>query len=295
MRSSSHRSASSGSTICAAPNCSPTRGDAARVDGHHVADAPVGQSGDGEEPDRAASDDGHPLPWFHLPLVHRLHADRGRLGQRSDVQAHVAWDREQPTALGRLPDEEERSEAAFVGAAPQPAQLLVARVDDDPVARRDPVHLVAGPLDDAGHLVTQRHRPAGDAAHVHEGDVGAADPARGHPNHGVPWARRPRCNVVETNVMGTVDPDLLHRPVPVSTGCLLPSPTAAQYAVPALSCVGPTERRSLGTPGCASPAAPKVPHPLPDRGGEGGRVVHSIGPLAGPQTAGPLWNGFGAG
>ena len=85
--------------------------------------------------------DGHPLPRFHLGLVHRLHADGGRLGQRGNVQCHVVGHREQPPALGRLPDEEERGQAAFVGATPQPAQLLVGRVDDDPVTRRDPVHL----------------------------------------------------------------------------------------------------------------------------------------------------------
>ena len=42
-------------------------------------------------------------------------------------------------------------------AAAQPSELLVDRVDDDPVADGDAGHLVADPLDDAGQLVTERH------------------------------------------------------------------------------------------------------------------------------------------
>ena len=222
----------------------------AGVDGHHVADGPVGQRRDGEKPDRAAPDNGHPVPRLHLALVHRLHADRGWFGQCGDLQRHVIGDREQSSPLGRLAHQEERGETAFICSAAEPAQSLVGWVDDDPVARSDDAHLASDPLDHAGHLVAQRHRSPGDAAHVYEGNVGAADPAGRHPYDGVARTRWRRRDVVESDVARAMDPDLLHRAGLASTGRTLPSPTAAQYAVPTVAASAepsgiPPERRGV--------------------------------------------------
>ena len=122
---------------------------------------------------------------------------------------------EQPPALGGLSHEEERREPALGRAAAQPAQLLVRRMDDDPVTHRDAVDLAAGPLDHAGHLVAESHGSPGDASHMDEGDIGAADPARRGADEGIAGARVCRREIVEADVIGAVHPNLSHPPGPL--------------------------------------------------------------------------------
>ncbi len=129
------------------------------------------------------------------------------------------------TGNRRLPLAASRTRSSGVrppssGSAAQPSELLVDRVDDDPVADGGAGHLVADPLDHPGQLVAEGHGPPGETAHVDEGHVGAADPAGGHPHQGVPGARVGLGDVVEADVVGPVHADLLHRPPP-----LPPSPT----------------------------------------------------------------------
>ncbi len=234
--SSSHRSASREFTTCAAPNCwasSSRRGLVSTATTSRMplsASVAMARSPIGPQPSTATRSPGAISPWFTACMPTAAGSVKG-----GDTQLHLVGYREQPSPLGRLADEEERREAAFGRATAQPAQFLVGWMHDDPVAGCDAVHLAAGPLDHAGHLVAQRHGSPGDAAHVHEGDIGATDPTCRHADEGVTRAGRRRGDVVEANVVGTVDPDLLHRPVPLQSSRTLRSPTGPQYAVPVVS------------------------------------------------------------
>ena len=252
--SPSHRSSSRGLIAWSAPNCCAssrrrrlvsiaTTSRTPRSASVAMARRPIGP-----HPTTATRSPGSTSPWFTACMPTAAGS-----ASAAACRPMVVGDREQASALGRLPDEEERGQATLGCAAAQPAQLFVGRVDDDPVTRRHAVHLCAGPLDHTGHLVTQRHRPARDAAHVHEGDIGAADPTSRHPDDGVARARRRRRDIVEADIVGAVDPDLLHRLGPASVGRTLPSPTAAQYAVPALR---PSARPSGIPPGRRGVRAP---------------------------------------
>ena len=144
-------------------------------------------------------------------------------------------------------------------------------------------------LDDARQLVTERHRPAGDPAHVNAGDVQPQMPQAAIRA----TASRGPVVVVGTSSRrrrGAVDPDLLHRPARASRiGRTAPSPHCWAVCRAGAHCVGPRPSGGpSGAPGCASLAAPKVPLQPPDRGGEGGGCCTSIGPLSGLQPEGPV-------
>ena len=71
----------------------------------------------------------------------------------------------------------------------------------------DPVHR-------AGHLVAEAHGGAGragHAAHLDVGEVAAADPAGGHPNHDIAGPGVGLVDVVDPDVVGPVDAYLPHR------------------------------------------------------------------------------------
>ena len=290
--SSSHRSASSGFTTCAAPNCcASSRRRGAGVDRHHVADAPVGQRGDGQEPDRAAArrrPPGPPVPRRpgSPPACRRRPARSAR--RRAGPCRSGTGNSRRPLAASRT----RRSGVRPPSSAPLPSRPSSSSagwtMTRSPGAT--PSTSLPGPLDHAGHLVTQRHRPAGDAAHVHEGDVGAADPAGRHPHDGVARARRRGRDVVEANVVGAVDPDLLHRPGPALDWSHTPLP----HWLRSMPCRRSRRRSdraaSPGASGCASPAAPKAPLQLPDRGGEGGGFRTPSDRCLGPTLA----TGYGA-
>ena len=96
---------------------------------------------------------------------------------------------------------------------------------------------------------------AGEAAHVHEGHVGAADPAGGDPDEGVARARVGLGDLVEADVVGPVHADLLHRaPLPEAGGVLCSStgPDPGMRPAAALDRRGPAEQRSLGSRRTAS-------------------------------------------
>ena len=128
-------------------------------------------------------------PGAHLGLVHRLHAHGGRFGQRGDAAG--ACRRAPGTAAGPWPP---RGRGG-AGSDPPSSAPLPSRPSSSsagwtmtrsPAATRPPPRRPTRPRRPSRG---RGHRPPRDAAHVHEGDVGAADPAGGDPHQGVTWAR----------------------------------------------------------------------------------------------------------
>ena len=180
--SSSHMSISSGFTTSAAPNCCAssrrrrlvsmaTTSRMPRSANVAMASSPIGP-----HPTTATRSPGATSPW--LTACMPTAAGSASAATRRSMPLGNG---EQPPALGGLSHEEERREPALGRAAAQPAQLLVRRMDDDPVTHRDAVDLAAGPLDHAGHLVAESHGPPGDASHD------------GRRRHRCRRSRTPRC------------------------------------------------------------------------------------------------------
>ena len=107
----------------------------AEVDGDDPFVAAVDQGGDGGEADRPTSEHGDALAGLDVGLVGGAHADGQRLRQGGHVERQIIGDAMEPAAVG-VGHEEERREAAFGRAVADPAQLVVARLHDHPVADR---------------------------------------------------------------------------------------------------------------------------------------------------------------
>ncbi|MFN8640236.1 MAG: hypothetical protein U0802_00700 [Candidatus Binatia bacterium] len=86
-------------------------------------------------------------------------------------------------------------------------------MDDDALADREPSHLAADPVHDAGDLVPETERPVAGpaaAAEADEREIGAADAARGDAHDGVARPRPRRRDLVEPHVARAVYPHLAH-------------------------------------------------------------------------------------
>ena len=112
-------------------------------------------------------------------------------------------------------DEQLGGEPSLGGAVSDAAPLVVARMDDDPVADPGRVDVGADPLDRAGDLVAEAQwgvgRP-GHAAHPDVGEIAATDAAGSHGHQRVVRAGIRRPDLVEPHVPRAVHPDLLHGP-----------------------------------------------------------------------------------
>ena len=99
-------------------------------------------------------------------------------------------------------------------AVADPAELVAARLDDDPVADVRGRHVGPDPVDDTGHLVAEAHgcpgRP-GDPSHLDIGQVAAADAARGDPHITSSRTGSGSATSSTRTSPGTVHPNLQHR------------------------------------------------------------------------------------
>ncbi len=80
-----------------------------------------------------ASEHGDAVTRSHVGLVGGVHADGERLGEGGHLERQVVGNMVEPAAIG-FGDQEERGQSALGGTVPDPPELVVARLDHDPVA-----------------------------------------------------------------------------------------------------------------------------------------------------------------
>ena len=168
---------------------------------------------DGRQADGPASEHGDALSGLDVRLVGGAHADSQGLRERRHVERQVAGDTVEPGAVG-VGDEEERCESPLRGAVADPTQFVVARLHDDAVAGAGDRDVGPDPVDDARHLVAEAHRAVartGEPAHLDVREVATADAAGRDVDNDVAGARFRFRDIVDTDVTGPVDANLVHR------------------------------------------------------------------------------------
>ncbi|HVC69818.1 MAG TPA: hypothetical protein VNC61_06085 [Acidimicrobiales bacterium] len=146
--------------------------------------AAVDQRGDGGQADGSATENGDAVTGLDIGLVAGMHADGEGLGEGSHVKRQIIGDLVEAAAV-RLCDQEHRGESTLGSAVADPAQFVIARLDDDSVADLGTHNTMPCPVDSAGDLVAQAHRgtsPSSHSAHFDVGKVAPADSAGGDAN-----------------------------------------------------------------------------------------------------------------
>ncbi len=118
----------------------------------------------------------------------------------------------EPIPVG-LRDEQKGGESAFRCSVTDPADLVVAGFDDDPVADAHRRHVRSDPVDDARHLVAKAHGGAarpGQATHGDVREVAATDAAGNHPDDDIAPSGVGFGDLVDPNVSRPMDSHLQH-------------------------------------------------------------------------------------